>query len=453
MSWESKVLWTEGLFLQPHHFQQADRYTEALVGGLARRVAPYAWGVSELEIDDEVLKVGQFAVKSCAGLTQDGAVFRVPGTEDHPPALDVPAGIKDCVVYLSVPQRRQGALEVDMTGAELSAARLRPSELEVTDTMGAGRKPATLSVGKLRLQFALEVDDLADRLVIPIARIIEVKPDNEVVLDTSFIPTVMDLRAAPPLAGFLNELEGLLNHRVTALSGRLTAGGKKGTAEIQDFLLLLTINAALPVVRHLRQIENVHPAAFFRDCVALAGQLATFTAAEMRPPEFPPYQHHDLSACFVPVIRELRKYLSSVLEQTAISIPLDPRKYGISVGIIADRKLISTAGFVLAVSAEAPAENIRRHFGSQSKVGPVEEIRTLVNSALPGIALRPLPVAPRQIPYTAGTVYFELDPESPYWGKMTTSGGIAVHVSGAYPGSRWSFGRSGRGDVKGRTWG
>ena len=40
MSWDSKVLWTEGLFLQPHHFQQADRYTEALVGGLARRVAP-----------------------------------------------------------------------------------------------------------------------------------------------------------------------------------------------------------------------------------------------------------------------------------------------------------------------------------------------------------------------------------------------------------------------------
>ncbi|MFV0360821.1 type VI secretion system baseplate subunit TssK [Tropicimonas sp.] len=434
MSWDSKVLWTEGLFLQPHHFQQADRHTEALVGGLARRVAPYAWGVSQLEIDDEVLKVGQFAIKSCAGLTQDGAVFRVPSAETHPPALDVPPGIKDCIVYLSVPQRRQGAAEVDMTGAELSAARLRPAELEVTDTMGAGRKPAMLAVGTLRLQFALEVDDLADRLVIPIARIVEVRADSEVVLDKSFIPTVMDLRAAPPLADFLNELEGLLNHRSTALSGRLTQGGKKGAAEIQDFLLLLAINAMQPVVRHLAGIENVHPVAFYRDCVSLAGQLATFTAPAMRPPEFPAYQHHDLTASFAPVIRELRRYLSAVLEQTAISIPLEERKYGISVGVIADRKLIRDAGFVLAVSADTQAENIRRHFAGQSKIGPVEEIRTLVNSALPGIALRPLPVAPRQIPYVAGSVYFELDPESPYWGKMTTSGGIAVHVSGAYPG-------------------
>lgn len=117
MSWESKVLWTEGLFLQPHHFQQSDRYVEGLIAGLARRILPYAWGVSNLEIDEESLRIGQFAVSSVSGLTQDGTVFRVPAAEDHPPALEVPSTIKDCVVYLTVPQRRQGATEVDMTGA------------------------------------------------------------------------------------------------------------------------------------------------------------------------------------------------------------------------------------------------------------------------------------------------------------------------------------------------
>lgn len=435
MSWDSKVLWSEGLFLQPHHFQQADRYTEALVGGLARRVAPYAWGVSALEIDTEVLKVGQFAIKSCAGLTQDGTVFRVPESEDHPPALDVPADTKDCVVYLSVPQRRQGAAEADMTGAELSATRFRPAELEVTDTAGSGKKAAMLTVGKLRLQFALEVDDLADRLVIPIARIVEVRSDQEVILDSGFIPSCLDLRAAPALDGFAQELEGLLQHRMTALSGRMAQGGStKGAAEIQDFLLLMAINRNLPVVRHSLSVENQHPVQFFRECVALAGELATFMASEKHPPQFDPYQHHDLTTCFAPVIRLLRQYLSSVLEQTAVSIPLDPRKYGISVGVIADRKLIGNAGFVLAVKADVPSENIRRHFAGQSKIGPVEEIRQLVNSALPGIPMRPLPVAPRQIPFSANTVYFELDGDNQYWGKMRTSGGVAVHVSGEYPG-------------------
>ena len=435
MSWDSKVLWTEGLFLQPHHFQQSDRHTEALVAGLARRVTPYAWGVSELEIDDEVLKVGQFALKSCAGLTQDGTVFRVPQADDHPPALEVPETIKDCIVYLTVPQRRQGASEVDLSGAEQSASRLRPTELEITDTMSQEKKPVMLGVGMIRLQFALQVDDLADRLAIPIARIIEVRPDREIILDRGFIASCLDVRSAPPLSGFLNELEGMLSHRMQALAGRLSEGGPaKGAAEISDFLLLALVNKTLPVIGHFANIENVHPEHCYRVCASLAGELATFMSTEKQAPQFPAYQHDNLTECFAPVIRTLRQYLSSVLEQTAISIPLEARKYGISVGVIADRKLIGNAGFVLAVSADISAENVRRHFAGQTKTGPVEEIRQLVNSALPGITLRPLPVAPRQIPYHAGVVYFELDSDSPYWGKMTTSGGIAVHVSGQYPG-------------------
>ncbi|MEO6298870.1 MAG: type VI secretion system baseplate subunit TssK [Paracoccaceae bacterium] len=435
MSWDSKVLWTEGLFLQPHHFQQADRYAEALVTGLASRIVPYAWGVSTLEIDEAVLKIGQFAIKGATGLTQDGTVFRVPSAEAHPPALDVPPNIKDCVVYLSVPQRRQGASEVDLSGAELSASRLRPAEIEVTDTMSQDRKAVTLGVGKMRLQFALAVDDLADKLTIPIARIIEVRPDREVILDGGFIASCLDVRAAMPLVGFLRELEGLLAHRVTALSGRLSdSGSTRAVAEITDFLLLMVVNSALPNIRHLGTIENVHPQVVFAEGLKLAGQLATFMATDKRAPEIPPYRHDDLTRSFAPLVRILRQYLSSVLEATAISIPLEPRKYGISVGVIADRKLLSTAGFVLAVTAEIPDEAVRRHFAGQVKIGPVEEIRQLVNSALPGIALRPLPVAPRQIPYHAGVVYFQLDADSPYWGKMTTSGGIAVHVSGDYPG-------------------
>lgn len=435
MSWDSKVLWTEGLFLQPHHFQQADRYGESLVRGLAQRVSPCVWGVSSLEVDDEALKIGQFALKSCEGLTRDGAVFRVPQSDNHPPALEIPDGIKDCIVYLTVPQHRQGASEVDLSGAENSASRLRPGELEITDTMSQDRKAVTMNVGKLRLQFALEVDDLADKLAIPIARIIEVRSDKEVLLDKGFIASCMDIRAIPPLDGFMREMEGLLAHRMKALAGRLSeSGSTKGVAEISDFLLLMVVNRALPLFRHMISIENMHPVEAFSECVKLAGELSTFMADDKQPPEFPSYKHDDLTGTFSPVIRTLRQYLSAVLEQSAVSIPLEPRKYGISVGVIADRKLLGTAGFVLAVKADIPEENVRRHFAGQAKVGPVEEIRQLVNSALPGIAIRPLPVAPRQIPFHAGVVYFQLDGDSQYWKNMTTSGGVAVHVSGEYPG-------------------
>ena len=74
--------------------------------------------------------------------------------------------------------------------------------------MSQDQKPVTLAVGRLRLQFALAVDDLADKLAIPIARIIEVRPDKEVILDKGFIASCLDVRAAPPLTGFLRETGG-----------------------------------------------------------------------------------------------------------------------------------------------------------------------------------------------------------------------------------------------------
>lgn len=435
MSWQSKVVWSEGLFIQPHHFQQSDRYHEALVAGLARRALPYLWGVSQLEIDDELLKLGKFAIRSASGLTPDGALFRVPQVEDHPPALEVPETVRDCVVYLTVPARREGAEEVDLSTRDLQTTRYAPSELEITDTMGTTRRPVTVAVGKLRLRFALAVDDLSDLLAIPIARIIEVRADKEVVIDRGFMASCLDVRAAPPLAGFLRDVEGMLSARAQALSARFVdQGPATGVADVSDFLLLMTVNRALPIFRHMLSIENVHPEAAYAQAAALAGELASFLAADKMAPEFPAYQHDNLTVIFQPVMRSLRQYLSAVLETNAVSIPLDPRKYGVSVGIIADRKLIGNAQFVVAVNANVPAEAVRRHFPAQAKVGPVEQIRQLVNSALPGIDLTHLPSAPRQIPYHAGVVYFELNPKSQYWSQITTSGGIAFHVSGEFPG-------------------
>jgi type VI secretion system protein ImpJ len=101
-----------------------------------------------------------------------------------------------------------------------------------------------------------------------------------------------------------------------------------------------------------------------------------------------------------------------------------------------DRSILQAASFVLTVQADMPTENLRRVFPAQVKIGAVEQIRDLVNVAIPGIAVRPLPVAPRQIPFYAGASYFELDRNSPHWQQMQSSGGFAIHVSGDFPNMR-----------------
>jgi type VI secretion system protein ImpJ len=168
--------------------------------------------------------------------------------------------------------------------------------------------------------------------------------------------------------------------------------------------------------------------------ISLAGELATFTETRKRPAVFPAYKHDDLQATFRPVMSALRQALSAVLEQTAVPIPLQERKFGIRVGPILDRTLVTEATWVLAVKAQVPAETLRRSFPNLVKIGPVEQIRELITVALPGVAARALPVAPRQLPYYAGTSYFELDRSSPYWAALARSGGVAIHVTGDLPG-------------------
>ena len=118
----------------------------------------------------------------------------------------------------------------------------------------------------------------------------------------------------------------------------------------------------------------------------------------------------------------LRQSLSAVLEQNAVPIPLQERRFGIRVGPIADRTLVSNATWVLAIKAQMPAEALRRSFPNLVKIGPVEQIRELINVALPGIAVRALPVAPRQLPLLRGHDVFRAGPQQPLLGGAGTLG-------------------------------
>jgi type VI secretion system protein ImpJ len=136
---------------------------------------------------------------------------------------------------------------------------------------------------------------------------------------------------------------------------------------------------------------------------------------------------------------DLRRSLSMVIERSAIQIELQDRKYGVRVAIVPDRDLFRTASFVLAVTAQLPGDAVRSRFPTQVKIGPAERLRDLVNLQLPGVGLRPLPVAPRQIPYHAGANYFELEQDSDLWRQLDRSGGLAMHIAGDFPGLELEF--------------
>ena len=55
MSWNSKVIWSEGMLLQPQHLQQHDRYLHSVIEQRVAGVRAYAWGFTKLVIDEQLL--------------------------------------------------------------------------------------------------------------------------------------------------------------------------------------------------------------------------------------------------------------------------------------------------------------------------------------------------------------------------------------------------------------
>jgi len=433
MSWNNKIVWSEGLFIRPQHFQQSDRYFEKQLRSRVRGLRPYSWGVTELKLNLDMLALGKFAIDVARGVLEDGTPFSIPDEADHPPPLDVPENTRNSVIYLALPGYQPGAVEAAPADSYESAARFAIHEEEIADTNATNRASAEIEVGRLRLRLVPEGAERAGLICLGLARVMEVRADKQVVLDESFIPPTLDCAATRILSGYLTEIQGLLHQRGEALGGRVSASGTKGVAEISDFMLLQIVNRFEPLFAHLVNAQHIHPETFYEWAVQLAGELSTFFAANKRPPAFVVYNHEDLAGSFMPVMRSIRQSLSAVIEQTAVPIPLQERKFGVHVAVIQDKTLLTTAAFVLSVKASVEAERLRRFFPSQIKLGPVESIRELVNSALPGIAVRALPVAPRQIPYHAGKIYFELDRTSQYWKAMQTSGGLALHIAGDFP--------------------
>jgi type VI secretion system protein ImpJ len=435
MSWTNRVVWQEGMFLRSQHFQQQDRWLEAFVRGRAAALRPHSWGLTQITLDRDLLGTGRFAVSAAAGVFEDGTPFSLPGETDHPPPFEVPETTRGVLVHLALPVRQNGALEIAASDGS-AEGRYKAQAFEAYDTHSASPQSAELLVGRLKLRYILDSDDRAGYLCIPVARIVEVSADKRVSLDDNWMAPALVCNAVPPLSGLVTEFAGMINQRGEALAARVNAPGSRGVAEVADFMLLQAINRWQALLQHWADAANIHPETLYAAFVEMAAEFATFTDSKRRPTAYPGYRHEDLQRSFAPVIADLRRSLSAVIEQNAIAIPLQERRHGVHVGPILDRGVLRAASFVLSVQADVPTETMRRLFPAQVKIGAVEQIRELVNVALPGIAVRPLPVAPRQLPFYAGATYFELDRNSPHWQQMQTSGGFAIHVSGEFPSLR-----------------
>jgi type VI secretion system protein ImpJ len=418
-----RVIWSEGLFLRPQHFQQLERSVEMLVESRAAGVLSPGWGLTSLRLDDEALKIGRLSIKSARGVMPDGTPFSIPEEYAAPLALEIGTEVKDSLVHLALPLVRSGMPEfaVDV-GPTTALSRFIGQDLRVEDNVLGVGDPADMKLGQINLRLMLDEDPRSGFCSIAVARIIERRNTGQLVLDESFIPPALDCRGFARLQDYLT-------------AARLNQSQQKGVGEIGDFMMLQVANRYDPWLTHLGERESLHPEALYTVLVQAAGEFATFSDRRKRRARVQAvYRHEDLKNTFESLMFDIRELLTEVINPNAVPIPLQERAAGLYTGMVPDADLLRNAQFVLAVNADKPGEFVRSRFPAQVKIGPPDKIRDLVRLHLPAIAVEPLPMAPPRMPYYAGFTYFQLDRSGDLWKQLDVTKVIALHIAGDFPG-------------------
>lgn len=432
MSQKSKVLWTEGLFVRPQHFQKQDDYHETLLERRVGDLVPYGWGVTKLVLDEDLLGQGKIGILELDAVLPDGTPIRVPKDAEISSLLEPSSDIKNQRVYLALPLRN----------VSQAMNRYVRMQQHVPDAYSTHGSEADVDFLKPSLKLILEGEDRSDYATLAVCRIREVTATGKVELDGAHIPPTLNCEANRHLAGYVKEVAGLLRNRGESMAGSAVSSGHSGVAEVKDLMWLQVVNRFEPLFLHLQDLDKLHPERLFSYCIQLAGEIATFATDEKRPIEFPAYNHNNLRESFHTVMEELRKLLSVVLDPNVFQIPLEYKGPGRGVGLyiapmrelsghVNMRDLVEAADFYLGIKVDLPAEIMHHEFPQQVKIGPVESIERMVNVNLGGVKIGFTQV-PRQIPFHNGFTYYALQQGSRHWQELAYSNGLAIYLGEKY---------------------
>jgi type VI secretion system protein ImpJ len=431
MSWYSKVVWSEGLFLRPHHLQQADRYLEHLVDGRTSQVTPYPWGFSDIEIDRDLAQQSKFGLRRASGIMPDGTPFQLPGDSPLPAPVPAPEAASGMYVWLVMPMAQPNTREADDVGSDSGSRFVIGSEL-IIDATAKLQIEEEIDVAHPRFSFEIRKTPKPGHVCLVCARIVEVN-DKAIIFDERFAPPALVVSAHATISGWLDRVIGWIETKLEELA-RFASDPRSGSGmQSVDYFILQMLNRQIPALKHFKGSRYVHPERLYVELLRLAGELSTYSTKERRPREYPAYDHDNLDTTFAPVLADIQRFLSVDISR-AIRLDIVEKAQNAFLATVNDRNLFRASTFVLEVAARRSLTEIQSQFPALFKVGPNTRMSDIVHAHLPGIPLMHVPTPPAQIRAISSHVYFVLDRMSPLWPEFSTASGIGMHFSGDWPG-------------------
>src|SRR5215471_15964840 len=431
----SRVVWYEGMYLGPHHFQVQSRYFEDSTSFATSSLwfAPY--GVAGCELDADALQNGTLSLLHARGIFPDGLVFDMPECDTLPPARTIanlfPPTADRMTVSLAIPNRRPGARNCAISGEAPDARYVSTTRPIHDENTGVDERP--VSLGRKNLRLLLDVESAEGLTTLPIARVMR-DGHGHFIFDPAFIPPCLQISASESLMLMLRRLIEILGEKSAGM-GRTSDGtsfAEFSSREIASFWLLHAVNSGLSPLRHLWVSKRGHPEELYLEMTRLAGSLCTF-AMDSHPREIPLYNHDQLDETFRALDQHIRRHLETIVPTNCVAIPLKPGEKYFYLGEVADQRCLNRSRWILAVRAAAGEVEIITKTPQLIKVCSEAFVPELVRRALPGLALVHMPTPPPAVSARVDFQYFSISKGGPCWDHIVQTRRVGVYVPGELP--------------------
>ena len=436
-----KVLWGEGLFLRPQHFQIQDTYHEQRLNHTIRATLPYAYGMQKLQFDEVQLSTHVLALEYIDMIWQDGEIYQAPAQDLLPaPVLLDELNLRgEMLVYLALPILQ--ANKKNIADEQQTQSSRYHSHLVETHDLFTTSTPAEITLLRRRAEFKLleahmqPGQELDGFLYLPIGKL-KRQSSGVFELDRKFIPPILQVEASETLLSNLKRTLNIIRAKIKTIQTNNRENEQKliefRSGDIVSFWLVNALNTAHAGLNHLLQHPQIHPERLFFELLRLAGSLLTFsTAYEVE--HLPQYQHQQLQESFQQLDLILRDLLDTIISSRYISIALKEIRPSYWLGSLESDKITRDTRLYVAVSSSMmQTHELIQIVPLRFKIGSTVDVEQRVVAALPAIPLHHLMQVPTAIPVRSGVSYFEIEAHHELYQRMLDSESICIYIPAGF---------------------
>ena len=442
-----KVVWFEGMTLDPHHMQQWDRHQQAALDARAKALSPHGWGLIALAIDRERLANGELALTEAAGVLPDGFAFDMPGADVLPSPRDVQPHFdtseEHLPVFLALPAEQPGRANYTLQGLPSQGSppqgtalqngtnntRFSTTTASIPDaTTGGDEREIEVAQANFQLRFSSEPLDTFTTLQVAELE----RTGTGFALREDFVPPCLRLEASAWLLSTTRQLLELLVAKSEAFRERkehVLSQRELSPADVAALGLLATVNTHVPLLSDFLHNTERHPEVLFRSLLALAGGLSAHLSEAPAPRHFPSYRHEAPSECFRPLSEVLHDMLGEASPQANYTrVELRTARDNLFVADVSQRQIENAQFFLVVRSDQMSEQQIVSAVGEQLRVASAETIDAVLRSYTRALSVEHTARLPVGLPVDPQAHYFRLKKRGPFWEAIEDTGQLALFV-------------------------